>query len=69
METGTAVFAMVLWVLLTAAALLSATLGIVFAYHWFNYSMNKRISFTAIAVYAMVCFVLLFILLALALST
>lgn len=66
METGT--LSAVLWVLFSAASLLSLALGVALSYHWFNYSANAATPIVASAIYAGVSLALLTSLLALTLS-
>ncbi|OGG79202.1 hypothetical protein A3A39_04980 [Candidatus Kaiserbacteria bacterium RIFCSPLOWO2_01_FULL_54_13] len=68
MENAPVMLGLVLWVLLAAASLLSLTLGVALAYHWFNYSTNATAPFVATVVYSGVSLVLLTSLFALALS-
>lgn len=68
MEIGSAALSVVLWILFASAFLFSLVLGVIFAYHWFTYSMNAIASMVATIAYAAVCFVLITLLLALTLS-
>ncbi|MBI2612454.1 hypothetical protein HYW59_01415 [Candidatus Kaiserbacteria bacterium] len=64
MESGLA--SVVLWVMSLAAAIVSAVLGTILAYHWFNFGSNRTVSLFALILYAGGCGALLVGLVALA---
>ena len=47
------------WAVFGGAALLTAALGAILAYHWYRYAMNPRIATLSFAVYSIVSFILL----------
>lgn len=53
-----------LWIVFLSAAVLSAVLGLVLAYHWFRYSFNPIVPFIATVAYAGGCFLFLFVMFA-----
>lgn len=56
----------IFWVMSFAAALVSAMLGAILAYHWFSFGSSKADSVTALALYTTGCSICVVILIALA---
>lgn len=52
------------WAVFAAATALAVTLGVILAYHWFRYALNKQMSFTMLILYGVVTLMSLFALLA-----
>ena len=53
-----------LWIVFTAAALISAAVGIIIAYHWTRFSASPTIGFFTVVAYAGGCVVLLGVMMA-----
>ena len=64
MESG--IVSLILWVMSLATAIVSAVLGTILAYHWFNFGSNATVSLFALILYAGGCGALLVGLVALA---
>jgi len=64
MESG--IVSVILGVMSAAAALVSAVLGTILAYHWFSFGSNTTVSLVALAVYTTGCVALTIGLVALA---
>jgi hypothetical protein len=45
----------ILWVVCGACAALSATLGIILAYHWFRFAHQTGVAILALTIYCGVC--------------
>ena len=50
---------LIAWAVFGGAALLTAALGAILAYHWYRYAMNPAVATLSFAVYSIVSFVLL----------